>query len=714
MTTFGRRVAWTQLRLAPSLVGAALIASLVFPSLALAAVAPTITSATNTSFTVGTAGTFTVTTTGDLPVTLSFTGLLPGGVTFTPDPATGTAIIAGTPAAGTGGVYSIVLTAANGTAPNATQDFTLTVIQNVAPAITSAASTTFAVGVLGSFTVTATGTPTPTVSMTGALPGGVTFTPNANGTATLAGTPAVGSNPSYTLTFTAANGVGSNATQTFTLAVSAGVAPAITSASGTTFVVGTPGTFTVTATGTPTPTLSMAGTLPSGVTFTPNANGTATLAGTPAVGTNGSYTRIITAANGVGSNATQSFTLTVAAGVAPTITSAASTTFAIGTANTFTVTATGSPVPILSRTGTLPSGVTFTANANGTATLAGTPAAGTAGTYLQVITAANGVGSNATQTFTLTVVAAGPSVTINQAATQADPTNASPINFTVIFSATVTGFATGDVTISGTAGGTRVGTVTGSGTTYNVAVTGMSTAGTVIATISAGVALDGSSRPNLASTSTDNTVTWSAPTGAITVTPSASTITWGGTVVLTTRFAANGANRTFQLWGARDNRNPANFALITTQTTNSSGIATFAYTPPTNLFYEARFAGASGIGAATSPQARVVVRQIALLRPTNSGATRTVNRGTTITFTTTVRPSRPELTPATVTFWVFRRVSGVWQQFTSRNVTASAAGLALFTWSFSTSGSWYVRSMANPTPFNANSVKSPVELYNVN
>jgi len=319
-----------------------------------------------------------------------------------------------------------------------------------------------------------------------------------------------------------------------------------------------------------------------------------------------------------------------------------------------------------------------------------------------------------TSTDNTVTLTAGPSVTINQAATQPDPTNISPINFTVVFSAAVTGFTTGDVTITGTSGGTKVGTVTGSGTTYNVAVSGMSTAGTVIASIGAGVALDGSSRANLASTSVDNTVTWSAPSALITVTPSASTITWGGTVVLTTRFSTNGANRTFQLWGARDNRNPANFALITTQTTNASGVATFAYTPPTNLFYEARFAGASGLGAATSAQARVVVRQIALLRPTNSGATKTVNRGTTITFTTTVRPSRPELTPATVTFWVFRRVSGVWQQYTSRNVTASSAGLALFTWSFSTSGSWYVRSMANPTPYNANSVKSPVELYNVN
>ena len=39
-----------------------------------------------------------------------------------------------------------------------------------------------------------------------------------------------------------------------------------------------------------------------------------------------------------------------------------------------------------------------------------------------------------------------PTVTINQAAGQADPTNASPINFTVVFSEPVTDFATGDVT----------------------------------------------------------------------------------------------------------------------------------------------------------------------------------------------------------------------------------------------------------------------------
>ena len=90
---------------------------------------------------------------------------------------------------------------------------------------------------------------------------------------------------------------------------------------------------------------------------------------------------------------------------APAITSADSTTFTVGTAGSFTVTTTGSPTPTLSETGTLPSGVTFADNGNGTATLAGTPAAGTAGTYPLTFTAANGSPTrppNATQSFTLT------------------------------------------------------------------------------------------------------------------------------------------------------------------------------------------------------------------------------------------------------------------------------------------------------------------------
>ena len=109
--------------------------------------------------------------------------------------------------------------------------------------------------------------------------------------------------------------------------------------------------------------------------------------------------------------------------------------------------------------------------------------------------------------FNITGGTTAPIVTINQAAAQADPTSTSPINFTVVFDQAVTGFTTGDVTLTGTAGAT-LGTVTGSGATYNVAVSGMTGSGTVIATIAAGVCQNASAQTNNASTSTDNTVTY--------------------------------------------------------------------------------------------------------------------------------------------------------------------------------------------------------------
>jgi len=90
---------------------------------------------------------------------------------------------------------------------------------------------------------------------------------------------------------------------------------------------------------------------------------------------------------------------------APAITSANSTTFTVGTAGTFMVTTTGFPTPGLFETGA-PSFVTFVDNGNGTATLSGTPAAGTGGTYPLTFTAVNGVTPNATQSFTLSVAPA--------------------------------------------------------------------------------------------------------------------------------------------------------------------------------------------------------------------------------------------------------------------------------------------------------------------
>ncbi|MCU1496891.1 MAG: hypothetical protein JWM47_844, partial [Acidimicrobiales bacterium] len=99
-----------------------------------------------------------------------------------------------------------------------------------------------------------------------------------------------------------------------------GRAPAITSADTTTFLVGTPGSFTVTTTGSPTPSLARTGALPAGITFVDNGDGTATLAGTPAAGTGGTYRLAVTASSGLGANATQSFTLKVDEAMAGTTT----------------------------------------------------------------------------------------------------------------------------------------------------------------------------------------------------------------------------------------------------------------------------------------------------------------------------------------------------------------------------------------------------------
>ena len=178
------------------------------------------------------------------------------------------------------------------------------------------------------------------------------------------------------------------------------MAPTITGPSSASFIVGWPGTFSVTDDGSPSPTLTELGSLPSGVTFTPAG----VISGTPAPGTAGNYPIIITAANGVSPNATQSFMLTVQA--APQITSANATTFTVGSGGNFTVAATGYPAPTFSvASGTLPAGVTL----NGTTgVLSGTPTTGSAVTYVVTISASNGVSPAASQSLTITVVTPPP------------------------------------------------------------------------------------------------------------------------------------------------------------------------------------------------------------------------------------------------------------------------------------------------------------------
>ena len=273
-----------------------------------------------------------------------------------------------------------------------------------APTITSGASATFLAGVPGSFTITTSGNPTAGLAQDGLLPDGVTLVDNGDGTATLGGTPTAVTTGVYPLTFAAFNGVGPDASQSFSLTV--GASPSITSASSVTFLAGQLASFAVTATGFPAPSLSESGGLPSGLIFDPT---TGLLSGTPALGTGGTYTLSFAASNTTGSVA-QTFTLRI--NQSPAITSASGATFNLNAAGSLLVTTTGFPTPSLSVSGTLPAGVSFVDNGNGTGTLSGTPTV--AGSFPLSFSAANGIGSAAVQSFTL-VVSGGPVATITPA-----------------------------------------------------------------------------------------------------------------------------------------------------------------------------------------------------------------------------------------------------------------------------------------------------------
>jgi hypothetical protein len=142
--------------------------------------------------------------------------------------------------------------------------------------------------------------------------------------------------------------------------------------------------------------------LPSGVVFQAGAPGSATISGTPAAGSGGIYAVTVKATNSAGSSS-QSFTLTV--DQSPAITSAASAKATVGTKLTFTVTTSGYPAAALSESGSLPPGLKFKPTSSGTASITGTPAAGSAGTYDITVTASNGIGSEAVQTLAIKVKA---------------------------------------------------------------------------------------------------------------------------------------------------------------------------------------------------------------------------------------------------------------------------------------------------------------------
>src|SRR5690349_19622502 len=135
-----------------------------------------------------------------------------------------------------------------------------------------------------------------------------------------------------------------------------------TSAASDTVSYGSAFSFTVTTTGTPAPRLTKSGLLPVGVKFADNGDGTATLSGTPRGRSEGVYPLTV-CATGHGF-ARQPFTLTV--NRAPGLRHVGTVRAAAGSPVTQMIEAKGYPVPALGESGTLPAGLSFTDNGDGT------------------------------------------------------------------------------------------------------------------------------------------------------------------------------------------------------------------------------------------------------------------------------------------------------------------------------------------------------------
>ncbi len=305
--------------------------------------------------------------------------------------------ISSTTASQNGSEYKAIFTNSVGSATSAAA--TLTV--DVAPGITSNPSNLL-VGVsqTATFTASASGSPVPTVQWQVSTDDGTTFNniPGATLT-TLSFTAAPGDNgKEYQAVFT--NSVGTATTSAATLTVD--LAPTIISQPrNLAAATGQTATFTASASGSPVPTVQWQVSTNHGATFT-NINGatSTTLSFTVAASENGDRYRAVFT-NSAGAVDSGAAALVVVHASSPVFVSTNHARFVVGSAGSFTVVNIGSPKAALSVVGNLPADLTFTDKGNGTATISGTPAAGTNGTYHLTLLAFNGkIGG---QRFTLTI-----------------------------------------------------------------------------------------------------------------------------------------------------------------------------------------------------------------------------------------------------------------------------------------------------------------------
>jgi hypothetical protein len=282
---------------------------------------------------------------------------------FTPAAATITAgnstTLTATFSGGTGSVDHGVGAVTNGTAvpvtPLATTTYTLTVTNPAGTSVTQQATVTVvAAPVINSFTpAAATITAGNSTTLTATFSGGTGSVDHGVGAVTNGTAVPVTPLATTTYTLTVTNPAGTSVTQQATVTVNPGLA--ITSANSTTFTVGTPGTFTLTATGGITPyTWSWAAaagfSLPPGLNISANSNNTGLISGTPTKAGTFNVVVTVTDSETPGAKTSAPLTIVIAPPPALLITSRNPINGVVGTTygsggHGFTLTATGGVKP---------------------------------------------------------------------------------------------------------------------------------------------------------------------------------------------------------------------------------------------------------------------------------------------------------------------------------------------------------------------------------
>jgi MYXO-CTERM domain-containing protein len=351
---------------------------------------------------------------------------LPAGATFTPAGVFDWA-------AAVAGVYTVSVTASDGSLSSAAQAVRITVAPNNAPTVNVIPNQSARVGQTVSFVAAATDPEGDPVSFAATgLPAGATFT--AAGAFSWPNAAPAGS---YTVSVTATDGFLTSAARTVTIAVLANTAPVITAVPNQTVRAGQSLSFNITATDAENDpvTLSASG-LPAGSSFSVGEGAGAFFWGSPVAG---SYTVIVNATDGVLSS-TRSVSITVTANTAPVLASLAAQRVRVGGSVAFTATATDAENDAVTFAATgLPTGATFSP-AGAFAWSNATPV----GTYNLSITASDGLLTSAPGIVALEVRAnTAPSVTqVNnftvrlQSAVNLTITGTDPESDPITFSAT--------------------------------------------------------------------------------------------------------------------------------------------------------------------------------------------------------------------------------------------------------------------------------------